>query len=84
MLIFIIDSIVENNGNHQTINPANFNYFRYGDYQQLLDKQSLKVITSHMNMEVDSTLKILWSICRTIMFNVTVREFRKVNQQELH
>jgi len=59
MLIFITDFIVENNGNHQTINPVNFNYFRYGDYQQLLDKQSLKVTTSYMNMEVDSTLKIL-------------------------
>jgi len=51
--------IVENNGNHQTINPVNFNYFRYSDYQQLLDKLSLKVTTSYMNMEVDSTLKIL-------------------------
>jgi hypothetical protein len=35
MLIFITDFIVE-------INPAKFNYFRYGDHQQLLDKQSLK------------------------------------------
>jgi hypothetical protein len=59
MQIFITDFIVENNGNHQTINPANFKYLRYGDYQQLLDKQSLKVTTSYMNMEVDSTLKML-------------------------
>jgi hypothetical protein len=81
MLIFVIDFIVENNGNHQTINPINFNYFRYGDYQQLLDKQSLKVTTSYMNMEVDSTLKILGSICQTITFSVTVHEFRTVNQR---
>jgi hypothetical protein len=59
LLVFIIDFIAENNGNHQTIDPANINYFRYGDYQQLLDKQSLKVTTSYMNMEVDCTLKIL-------------------------
>lgn len=83
VLNFITDFTVEINGNCQTHNPANFNYLRYGDQQQIFDKQSLKMTTSYMKMGVESILKILWNICLTITSSLIVCEFRTVNQQKL-